>query len=783
MLLDPVRDSLQQRFATSRLGNVHTNWFWKYISKNDIDIDSTALEVLIKISLPTLLISIKRHSDLSDAAIKVGQDLTERFNIELKEDNDKNTKLYSLGLKILEAYCNVDKPEYNFSLFTIIDTNLDIITNTFYKIKKFHGMRLLDHDLYDKLWNHLDIGDEVGLPLKIQPHPWYDSVNNDGTRIINRYNNKFLNILDKTTNKSVMNFLNRLQSIRYCINKEVLDVYSEIFNQHTIKDVQEYDFKLNLDSPFEHLKEPMQLQRSSKYYEADCVHRLAKSYINIPFYHKYQLSSRGLAHPLSAFLHEQGTDNAKGLLLYKDAKPLGDNGHFWLLVYTATCFGRDSSTLEDKVDWVKKNFKTFESYVDNPTKNTDWCKAQQPWVFLACCYQLKHLSDWTQSGNKIEDYICPLPIYLSSNCSPLQHIAAITKDEMLSNQTNLTKNVHPYDIHATISHRVWDCLAISWRLYKSELRNVSRDVVEEIIDLRRSLEKAPMLKKGEHLFKLANLSGKYKDRIKVKYLGIYFWLLLQKYPSLQKKLINKALDLIGIGTHRLNVLRKLKEDRRSLGELFSFTEPLWVNSLLLFINTTISARYKAISKVNEVNTTIVKRYIKLKRDLLFLTPLVDFPILLNNHRFKGKDRVGFQRQFAFCGLGISSNEKRFRGGQEFIYRRSPGIWITCVPFTESNLIGIRNKFANVSIVTSFMSAHITLVVNASSFDVTVSNNNFACNASDASELFHIIREQFVNFYNTNPMDNILEQLGHEDLKIQQGSFDLEDVLESDFFYC
>lgn len=112
----------------------------------------------------------------------------------------------------------------------------------------------------------------------------------------------------------------------------------------------------------------------------------------------------GRKYTRTAYLHEQGSDPARGLLLRADKKRITEQGFLWLLVSIASNWaggcGRedgyktDKIPLDDRVAWVLANEETFISYGTDPKGNTGWFDADCPWQFLAACRELKLFRDW-----------------------------------------------------------------------------------------------------------------------------------------------------------------------------------------------------------------------------------------------------------------------------------------------------------------------------------------------------------------------------------------------------
>lgn len=114
----------------------------------------------------------------------------------------------------------------------------------------------------------------------------------------------------------------------------------------------------------------------------------------------------------TAYLHEQSSDNAKGILKFAEKVKLGDEGFFWLTVHTANCFGNDKITLTARSEFVKENLQKFIEFAKNPMGNKDWMNTDAPFSFLSCCFELKAIMEWIADGNSLVDFESGLPLYI-----------------------------------------------------------------------------------------------------------------------------------------------------------------------------------------------------------------------------------------------------------------------------------------------------------------------------------------------------------------------------------
>ena len=124
------------------------------------------------------------------------------------------------------------------------------------------------------------------------------------------------------------------------------------------------------------------------------------------------MNTMGRIYPNTAFLHEQGSDNAKGLLLFANGTPIGEEGLYWILLHGSNVWGNDKVSLDDRVEFCLQNYDLFVQYARTPTEHTGWTQADKPFGFLAFCNELKLLQDWCDAGNAQEDFISHLPLFI-----------------------------------------------------------------------------------------------------------------------------------------------------------------------------------------------------------------------------------------------------------------------------------------------------------------------------------------------------------------------------------
>ena len=163
------------------------------------------------------------------------------------------------------------------------------------------------------------------------------------------------------------------------------------------------------------------------------------------FWFPYQYDFRGRLYPIPVFLTPQGCDLAKGLLQFADGKPLGPDGGGWLAVHGANSFGFDKVSFEDRVQWVLDHEGDIMKCGINPLDNRWWADADDPWQFLAFCFE------WVKFQAKGEGHVSHLPVHVDGSCNGLQHLSALGRDERGGAAVNLVPAERPRDIYSEVA--------------------------------------------------------------------------------------------------------------------------------------------------------------------------------------------------------------------------------------------------------------------------------------------------------------------------------------------
>ena len=84
------------------------------------------------------------------------------------------------------------------------------------------------------------------------------------------------------------------------------------------------------------------------------------------FYQPHNLDFRGRAYPIPPHLSHIGDDLARGLLMFAEAKPLGERGLRWLKIHLANLYGFDKGSFDERVAFVMDRLEDVYDSAENP---------------------------------------------------------------------------------------------------------------------------------------------------------------------------------------------------------------------------------------------------------------------------------------------------------------------------------------------------------------------------------------------------------------------------------
>lgn len=264
---------------------------------------------------------------------------------------------------------------------------------------------------------------------------------------------------------------NRIQSTGWAVNSWLYDVMSEAWTKgYRLGDLETGEMLphahlsdeafagLSKEDKTEHCRKRLGIhkanaKRKGRYNQIVDYLAVARELRDEPvFYYPHVQDFRHRIYPVPVRgPHPQGDDLAKSLIHFAEGKPLGETGEFWLCVHAANCAGKDKLTLQERVAWTLSHSQEILGFARAPLQSVGWTEADQPWCFLAACYELSQC--WTTPTSA--EFTSHLPIALDGSCNGIQHLSAMGLDPIGAEATNL-KNGPRQDIYQLIADKVSD---------------------------------------------------------------------------------------------------------------------------------------------------------------------------------------------------------------------------------------------------------------------------------------------------------------------------------------
>ncbi|KAL8279631.1 hypothetical protein RQP46_007944 [Phenoliferia psychrophenolica] len=295
--------------------------------------------------------------------------------------------------------------------------------------------------------------------------------------------------------------LDVLGSVAWKINRPMFDIISEVWNTgEPFADIPQRDSltqSIDVEKPAEaetdprardtyrqRIKKALQERRSAHSNRCDVNYKLeiARAFLGEKFFFPHNLDFRGRAYPIPPNLSHIGNDLCRGILMFADAKPLGDRGLRWLKIHLANMTGFDKASFDEREAFAMEHLEDVYDSVDHPLDGKRWwLKAEDPWQCLATCMELAA----ALRSPVPTEFMSSLPVHQDGTCNGLQHYAALGGDLAGAHQVNLDGGDRPADVYsgvARMANAVIDKDVLDGNEYAIILQGkVTRKVVKQTV--------------------------------------------------------------------------------------------------------------------------------------------------------------------------------------------------------------------------------------------------------------------------------------------------------------
>jgi DNA-directed RNA polymerase len=262
------------------------------------------------------------------------------------------------------------------------------------------------------------------------------------------------------------NIVNAVQRVPWVVNKRVMKVLETVYDKHLLEYTKDYTliggipdddlpeaFDVIPKIEYDESKPELYVEYRDKLMELEdklntlkskgLVTKLAlstaKKYSKYKeIYFSYQVDFRGRLYPIQPHLNPQGAKTVKSLLMFAEGKPLDTPEAIgWFKIHGANVYGYDKLLYPERIQKIEEMTDEIIQITQNPLVNTQWTEADEPYIFLAWCFEY---ADWIANPRDFKSHI---PIALDATCSGLQIYSGLMKDLKGASAVNVKQT---YDI-------------------------------------------------------------------------------------------------------------------------------------------------------------------------------------------------------------------------------------------------------------------------------------------------------------------------------------------------
>lgn len=170
-------------------------------------------------------------------------------------------------------------------------------------------------------------------------------------------------------------------------------------------------------------------------------------------YFPHMLDFRGRVYPIPTHLQPQGADLAKGLLEFAEGREITEEngGAGWLAIQLASVWGNDKWDFDKRIAWVEKNEAMWRSIAADPLADKRWAVSEGPHKVDKPFAALAAIFEWVAFLDHGFGFVSHLPVAVDGTCNGIQHLSAMTRDDVAGRLVNLCPSEDPADIYQTVA--------------------------------------------------------------------------------------------------------------------------------------------------------------------------------------------------------------------------------------------------------------------------------------------------------------------------------------------
>jgi len=646
-------------------------------------------------------------------------------------------------------------------------------------------IKVVNEDEIVKLWENLPVREIVKLPSEEPPEPWVSTRHPSGLTMIKTLSKEVLNKVKPKTHPILFECINRSQAVGWRINDFIYETHL-------------WALRNKADAFADIWEQQNPEAKATKLREAQAIGSIANKFRGKTFHHLYYYDFRGRKYPASAYLHEQGSDLAKSLLLREDKKPVGKKGFFWLMVSIASNWAGDAGRedelktdkipLMDRYEWATDNEEILLSYADSPKVNQGWMKADKPWQFLAACHELRRFRDWQREmvQKRVLDYLehdrrfekefdeygyeSSLEVFIDGSNNGCQHLSALTRDEVTAPHVNLVPLTVCGDLYKYVAAHIWDSLEETVATYTEEQKEECEIFIDTLVEMKKQINDAePRSDQRKELIEDLR-AFKSENRAVFELSPPVFWLRI-KDDKQKRKIVKRNTMTLPYGGTAYGLGEQQISDAKKLGiEQLMYMENKWAAFMGRKVFEDCKTSLKKPMQLLSIFEKAGKKAETEGRFLGWTVPVTNFPVV--QYYIQGKVKK------IWVQYGPPMGGKKSTGYYENTLQLAISFLEDPVPSKRKQSQG-----AAPNAIHSLDAAHLLMTVHEADFPVTTVHDSFGCLLADMPKLFVLTRETFVELYEKDPLSSLMEDIGGDLEGLEFGDLDIRAILDSEYCFA
>ncbi len=719
----------------------------RMIDKHKIDYN-----IMIQLSYAIVATGTTEGQNLIQLAIAIGNRVRNYYKLPTKAELDLR-----LGVFVLNAYAL-----NNMIIIKLVnDFKSFNKAKTVYKV--YAGYNRSDMRKLLKEFN--EVQDPFKPLLTVAPKWEYGTVinpNGEIIKLIKQSKSDTIAQINKHNTPIVLSAVNKKQSVAYFVNPKVYNVYK---------------WALQTNQPcFEHnaVDTIAKERKEAKKFEALQVLKAATPFVGKKFYQQYQADNRGRLYPLSAYLNELNSDNAKGMLSFYEGKALGEYGLNELYHHIANMWGEDKLPHKDKVKFVENNYYDFVKYGKDPASAKGWMEAEEPFQFLSAVIELAELDAHFVANGVVKDFISHTICYRDGSNNGLQWLFSLVKDDKNGHLVNIkpTTDSKPGDMYNHVAVSVKDIMHNKAK----EEDNLSLDYYNlyfKSIEKIRNRWRVAELNNDKNVENKKRLIKWYQKRYRteLKLTDIIYWDKAKFTIKEWRKIVKRNVMTYGYSATKQGMGEQIIQDTRDIDNVYlSNKQHSAARALGALVYTTIETEFPEVAAAMKLFKDNCAAYMKKhNKQYSHKTLISNFPFTQHYVKYKST------RVKLTDGLYVINNDKSFK-------------WINRVDFvikSELPIINIAKAKAAISpnSIHNLDSLHLMLVIDECDFDIVSAHDSYGAHACNVNTMQKVIRSQFKRIIDANPLQHNLNETGNLVPMIKQGQLNSSEILNSEFAFA